>query len=92
MTDYDSWRTECEVVTASQVTQTLKSNSDSAKRVAATILEDLHEAVLQGDIVSEEGGSMKNSIMPSHARLPDEDAKKLAFILPDYFHLTKDTN
>ncbi|KAI6155904.1 nucleoside phosphorylase domain-containing protein [Pisolithus tinctorius] len=84
-TDYDSWRPHSEVVTATQVVQTLRANADTAKFVAASILEDLHVAALQGDILSEETGSMKYSIMPRHTEESEEDTKKLAFILPEYF-------
>ncbi|KIK77876.1 hypothetical protein PAXRUDRAFT_834819 [Paxillus rubicundulus Ve08.2h10] len=84
-TDYDSWRPHSETVTASQVLQTLQANANHSRHVAASILEDLHLAAVQGDLLSEEEGSMSFSIMPKSANQKDEDVKKLAYILPQYF-------
>ncbi|KAL4067198.1 nucleoside phosphorylase domain-containing protein [Scleroderma yunnanense] len=84
-TDYDSWRSHSEAVTTTQVIETLKANADIARHIAASVLEDLHLAAVQGDILSEEKGSMKYSIMPSHGERNEEDVKKLAYILPEYF-------
>ena len=53
--------------------------------MTATILDELHAAVEQ-DILTEEAGSMKYSIMPRPEKEKEEDVKKLAFILPEYFH------
>ncbi|KAF8548512.1 Methylthioadenosine phosphorylase [Imleria badia] len=83
-TDYDSWRPHSEVVTASQVIQTLQANANTSRHVAAAILEDLHVAA-QGDLLNEEKGSMAFSIMPKGADQKEEDVKKLAYILPEYF-------
>ncbi|KAG9309768.1 nucleoside phosphorylase domain-containing protein [Chiua virens] len=83
-TDYDSWRPHSEVVTASQVIQTLRANADTSRLVAAAILEDLHLAV-QGDLLNEEKGSMAFSIMPRSADQNEEDTNKLTYILPEYF-------
>lgn len=83
-TDYDSWRPHSEVVTASQVIQTLHANANTSRHVAAHILEDLHLAA-QGDLLSEEKGSMAFSIMPKSADQKEEDVQKFAYILPGYF-------
>lgn len=83
-TDYDSWRPHSDVVTASQVLQTLQANADTSRHVAAAILEDLHVAV-QGDLLNEEKGSMAFSIMPRSADQKEEDVAKLAYVLPEYF-------
>ncbi|KAN0098060.1 S-methyl-5'-thioadenosine phosphorylase [Tylopilus felleus] len=83
-TDYDSWRPHSEVVTASQVVQTLQANANTSRHVAATILEDLHVAA-QGDLLNEEKGSMAFSIMPKSVEQKAEDVEKLAYILPEYF-------
>ncbi|KAF8119554.1 nucleoside phosphorylase domain-containing protein [Boletus edulis] len=83
-TDYDSWRPHSEVVTASQVMQTLQANANTSRHVAAAILEDLH-ITAQGDLLSEERGSMAFSIMPRSADQKEEDIEKLAYILPEYF-------
>jgi len=84
-TDYDSWRPNTEAVTAAEVFKTLQKNAETSRHVTATILEELHTAAESGDILSEEAGSMKFSIMPRSEAHPEEDAKKLAFILPAYF-------
>ncbi|KAF8432267.1 nucleoside phosphorylase domain-containing protein [Boletus edulis BED1] len=83
-TDYDSWRPHSEVVTASQVMQTLQANANTSRHLAAAILEDLH-ASAQGDLFSEERGSMAFSIMPRSVDPKEEDIEKLAYILPEYF-------
>ncbi|KAG2064590.1 Methylthioadenosine phosphorylase [Suillus decipiens] len=84
-TDYDSWRPHSEAVTAAEVFKTLQDNANTSRHVAATVLEDLHAAALDGDILSEEKGGMRFSIMPRSGGENQEDIKKLAFILPDYF-------
>ncbi|KIJ59784.1 hypothetical protein HYDPIDRAFT_32887 [Hydnomerulius pinastri MD-312] len=84
-TDYDSWRPHSEAVTASQVFQTLQANANTSRHVAASILEDLHLAALQGDLLSEEKGSMSLSIMPRSGDQKEEDIQKLAYILSAYF-------
>lgn len=84
-TDYDSWRPHSEAVTVTHVHDTLKANAETARHVAASVLGDLHLAAIQGDIMSEEKGSMKYSIMPSHGEPHKEDVKKLVYILPEYF-------
>ncbi len=85
VTDYDSWRPNSEVVTAAEVFKTLKSNAETSRHVAATILQELHEATLQGDILSEEVGSMRFAIMPQSEHQKQEDRDKLRYILPEYF-------
>lgn len=84
-TDYDSWRPQSEAVTAAEVFKTLSKNAETSRHVTATILDELHAAVEQ-DILTEEVGSMKYSIMPRPEKEKEEDVKKLAFILPEYFH------
>ena len=88
-TDYDSWRPQSEAVTAAEVFKTLKENADTSRLVAATILDELHAAVNSpgavADILSEEAGSMKFSIMPRSEMQNPEDRKKLAYVLPEYF-------
>lgn len=84
-TDYDSWRPNTEAVTAAEVFKTLQSNADTARHVAAKILEDLHDAASRGDILTEEIGSMKFSIMPRSQGQEGQDTRKLSYILPEYF-------
>ncbi|EJD00739.1 Methylthioadenosine phosphorylase [Fomitiporia mediterranea MF3/22] len=84
-TDYDSWRENSESVTAAEVFKTLKDNADTSRHVTELIIADLHDAAENGDILSEEAGSMKFSIMPRSEEQKDEDRKKLAFVLPAYF-------
>jgi 5'-methylthioadenosine phosphorylase len=84
-TDYDSWRPNTEAVTAAEVFKTLQSNADTSRHVAAKILEDLHDAASKGDILTEEVGSMKFSIMPRSEGQKEEDIRKLSYVLPEYF-------
>ncbi|KAF5371522.1 hypothetical protein D9615_009639 [Tricholomella constricta] len=44
-TDYDSWRPQEAAVTAADVLKTLQANADTARLVAATVLEELHLAI-----------------------------------------------
>jgi 5'-methylthioadenosine phosphorylase len=67
------------------VFKTLQANADTSRHVAATILDDLHAAALEGDILTEEVGSMKYSIMPRSEKQLEVDRNKLAYILPEYF-------
>jgi 5'-methylthioadenosine phosphorylase len=93
-TDYDSWRSESEAVTTTEVFKTLKSNADTSRLVAATILHDLHDAISGegADIFLEELGTMRHSIMPRSAKQKKEDMEKLAFILPEYFAIEEDSD
>ena len=84
-TDYDSWRPNTEAVTAADVFKTLQSNADTSRHVAAQILEDLHDAANKGDILTEEIGTMKFSIMPRSEGQKEEDIRKLSYVLPEYF-------
>lgn len=85
-TDYDSWRESEESVTAAEVFKVLQKNAQLSRTVAATILDELHEAAEEGGILTEQVGSMKFSIMPRSEKQKDEDRHKLAYILPDYFN------
>jgi len=85
VTDYDSWRPNTKAVTAAEVLRTLRANAETSRHVAGTILQELHAATLQGDILSEEVGSMQYSIMPRSAQQRQEDRDKLRYILPANF-------
>ena len=85
MTDYDSWRPNTDAVTAAEVFKTLRENAETARHVAEAILQELHATVLQGDILSEEVGSMQLSIMPRSAQQIQADRDKLRYVLPTYF-------
>jgi len=102
VTDYDSWRPHSDAVTAADVFKTLRANADTSRHVVAAILEDLmrelsaskaatgeDEAGAAGksvDLLSEEAGRMKFSIMPRSEPLFDpEERRKLAYVLPEYF-------
>jgi len=78
------------------VIKTLHANAETARRVAATVLDELHNVIGGGQLgdesrgeevklLLEEVGSMKNSIMPRSVETKEEDRKKLAYILPEYF-------
>ena len=84
-TDYDSWRESEDSVTAADVFKVLQTNAALSRTVAATILDELHEAAEEGGILDEQVGSMKFSIMPRSEKQKDEDRQKLAYILPAYF-------
>jgi len=87
-TDYDSWRPQSEAVTAAEVFKILKANADTSRLVAATVLEDLLALATTADkanILHEEAGGMKFSIMPRSGKQNPEDTAKLAYILPEYF-------
>ncbi|KAF9530895.1 nucleoside phosphorylase domain-containing protein [Crepidotus variabilis] len=86
-TDYDSWRPHSAAVTAADVLKTLKSNAETSRLVAATILDDLHVSISGegSDLFLEEAGGMKFSIMPRSVKQKPEDREKLSYILPDYF-------
>jgi len=85
VTDYDSWRPNTDAVTAAEVFKTLRENVETSRHVAGTILQELHAAVLQGDILSEEAGSMQSSILPRSTQQRQEDRDKLRYVLPAYF-------
>ena len=84
-TDYDSWRPHAEAVTAAEVFKTLQANAEASRHVAIKVLDAMHEAVTDGDVLSEEVGSMKFSIMPRSVKQNEDDRKKLAYVLPEYF-------
>ncbi|KAI0773568.1 Methylthioadenosine phosphorylase [Fomes fomentarius] len=85
VTDYDSWRENESAVTAAEVIKTLHANAQLSRHVAAVVLEELHEAAAEGDILTEEVGSMQFSIMPRSEQQKDVDRQKLKYILPTYF-------
>jgi 5'-methylthioadenosine phosphorylase len=72
-------------VTAADVFKVLQQNADTARYVAATVLEELSAAAAQGDLLAEEAGSMQFSIMPRSEGQKPEDREKLRFVLPTYF-------
>ncbi|EKM58937.1 uncharacterized protein PHACADRAFT_205131 [Phanerochaete carnosa HHB-10118-sp] len=84
-TDYDSWRESEGSVTTAEVFKVLQKNAQLSRTVAATILDELHEAAEEGGILTEEVGAMKFSIMPRSEKQKDEDRQNLAYILPTYF-------
>ena len=87
-TDYDAWRPHEDSVTVADVVKVMHDNADAARFIAATILEKLVTEIGGGsdaDILSGEAGSMRFSIMPHSHHQREEDRKKLAYILPEYF-------
>lgn len=85
-TDYDAWRPDQGVVTASEVFKTLTQNAETSRYVAAKILDEIHGVFsTDGGDMLEEVGSMKFSIMPRSAQQNPDDRKKLAYVLPEYF-------
>ncbi|KAH9949171.1 Methylthioadenosine phosphorylase [Amylocystis lapponica] len=85
VTDYDAWRPHAASVTAAEVFKTLQANARVSRHVAATILDELHAAAADGELLTEEVGSMKLSIMPRSGQQKEEDRAKLRYVLPEYF-------
>ncbi|KAG8935872.1 S-methyl-5-thioadenosine phosphorylase [Tulasnella sp. 419] len=83
-TDYDCWRVGEAPVTVAEVIKTLTTNAETSKRVAATILQDISDAILKGDVLTEVTGSMQFSIVTSQHIQSVEDRRNLGYILP-YF-------
>ena len=73
------------LITAADVFKTLTANAALSRKIAAVVLEELHEAAREGGILTEEVGSMKFSILPRPQDANPEDIKKLNYILPEYF-------
>lgn len=72
-------------MTVVDVFRVLQTNADVARHVTATVVEALAAAAAHGELLAEERGAMRFSIMPrSEGQLP-EDRKKLAYILPEHF-------
>ena len=84
-TDYDSWREHEDAVTSADVFKVLQDNASLSRHVAATVLDELHDAAEQGDILTEASGSMQFAILPRSESTKPEDAEKLKYILPLYF-------
>jgi 5'-methylthioadenosine phosphorylase len=84
-TDYDSWRPHEAAVTAFDVFKTLQQNAETSRFVIATVLEDFFKEAPLGEIQNEEKGCMKFALMRKPEDCEEEDRKKLAFILPEYF-------
>lgn len=86
-TDYDSWRPNESAVTAHDVVKTFKQNAETARRVIAIVLEDFFKEAPNGEgsFVDEEKGGMKFALMKKPEDVDEEDRKKLAVILPEYF-------
>ena len=65
----------------------LKANADTSRLVISTILEDLHASLTgqEANVILQEVVSMKMSIMPRLGKLKEEDRRKLAYVLPEYF-------
>ncbi|KAJ6595814.1 nucleoside phosphorylase domain-containing protein [Mycena vulgaris] len=90
-TDYDSWRPSEAGVTAADVFKTLQANASTSRFVAAYVLEELAQGLVDGpdlmSILTEEEGSMQFSMM-RRSRAEQDDpaaAQRLAYILPNYF-------
>ncbi|EJD42419.1 glutamate biosynthesis-related protein [Auricularia subglabra TFB-10046 SS5] len=84
-TDYDSWRVSAEPVTVAEVVKTLKTNADNSRSVTEQVIEDLQSAVVKADVIRGAKGSMQYSMVSRREHWPEEDRKKLSYILPEYF-------
>jgi 5'-methylthioadenosine phosphorylase len=83
-TDYDAWRVGEAPVTVAEVFKTLQDNAATSGRVAAAIIEHVHDVVEKQTVLTNSVGGMKYSIVTAPAHQSEEDRKKLSFILP-YF-------
>jgi 5'-methylthioadenosine phosphorylase len=82
--DYDAWRVSEEPVTVAEVLATLHANSEASKIITETILAEAHEAISSGKVLNSAKGAMQYSIVTKRTLWPEEERRKLAFILP-YF-------
>jgi hypothetical protein len=83
--DYDAWRVSEEPVTVAEVIATLTRNVENSKKITGAILAEVHRAVAAGALGQGEEGGMRYSVMTKPEAWPEEDRKKLAFILPYIF-------
>jgi len=84
-TDYDAWRVTEEPVTVAEVIATLTRNVENSKKLTSAILATVHKAVKEGALGRGEEGGMQYSVMTKREAWPEEERKKLAFILPYIF-------
>lgn len=84
-TDYDAWRVTEEPVTVAEVIATLTRNVENSKKITSAILAEVHRAVASGALGDGEEGGMRYSVMTKPEAWPEEERKKLAFILPYIF-------
>ena len=83
--DYDAWRVSEHPVTVQEVIATLTRNVENSKRITSHILAEVHQAVSQGVLGTGEEGGMQYSVMTKPVAWPEDERKKLAFILPYIF-------
>jgi len=83
-TDYDSWRVGEVPVTVEEVIKTLHTNAETSRKVAGILIEQVSNAVIAGNVLTQATGSMKYSVVTQPAAQSAEDKKKLSYILP-YF-------
>jgi len=74
-----------EPVTVAEVIATLTRNVENSKRLTGAILAKVHQAVKAGELGQGEEGGMQYSVMTKREAWPEEERKKLAFILPYIF-------
>lgn len=58
-TDFDAWRTGHAPVTVQEVVKTLHTNAGNSRAVAAGLLQDVHDVVLEGKLLTDIKGSMQ---------------------------------
>lgn len=72
-------------MTVAEVIATLTRNVENSKRLTSAILAKVHQAVKSGELGQGEEGGMQYSVMTKRELWPEEERKKLAFILPYIF-------
>jgi 5'-methylthioadenosine phosphorylase len=58
-TDFDAWRTGHAPVTVQEVVKTLHTNAGNSRAVAAGLLQDVHDVVVEGKLLTDIKGSMQ---------------------------------
>ena len=64
---------------------TLTRNVEVSKKITGEVLTAVHRAVAAGELGKGEEGGMEYSVMTKREAWPEDERKKLAFILPYIF-------
>ncbi len=78
-TDYDSWRSSSESVTAEEIIVNLKANANNGRRLLGAIIPEL------GERANPLKGSIKGAIITDPQKRPAKTVKRLNQLLPGYF-------
>ncbi|KAJ3222644.1 hypothetical protein HK099_002049 [Clydaea vesicula] len=87
-TDYDAWRENSEGVNVEEVMKTMKTNSENARLLLATLIDKVHFSLndKEGTVnLNSLVGSNRYSCVTDKSKRDPELVKKLDYILPGYF-------